>query len=505
MDVVVNVGGKIIVDDVRDVGNIQTTSRNSRGNQDRADTVSELAQGLLTLALGAVAVNRVGTHVLVDEEVRQGIGHALGLDEDEGQAAIAVRVQDVEENRALVNVLDVLNLLGDVLRGGANTTNRQEDVVLEEILGEHLNVAGEGGRKHESLAVLGAGHILALNDATNLGLETHVQHAISLVENEVLDAGQRDASTLNEIDKSARGGDEEIAAALDLAELRSYLSTTVDDARADPRAVGKLARLVVDLGDKLASGSKDQRRGVSLALASVATALAGRRGRRAVGESLRQDGEQEATRLAGTGLGASHEVAAADHDGDRVLLNRGRDSVASQVNVGDQMSVEGRSAEGGDGLGGVTAGRSDRNIIVLLEVDAGVLLGRVISGSEELAFGARVGRADDVLAVAPLAIAGATDSVATAAALGSAAGLSANVEVAAVGVGVEATALGATAPAALLLGRGGIKAGAAGDGTGRTSRTRGATGTGTIPVAGRTGTRTSTAGVEVVVAGRENG
>lgn len=169
------------------------------------------------------------------------------------------------------------------------------------------------------------------------------------------------------------------------------------------------------------------------------------------------------------------------------------------------MSVQGRSAEGGDGLGGFTAGRSDRNIIVLLEVDAGVLLGRVISGSEELAFGARVGRADDVLAVAPLAIAGATDSVATAAALGSAAGLSANVEVAAVGVGVEATALGATAPAALLLGRGGIKAGAAGDGTGRTSRTRGATGTGTIPVAGRTGTRTSTAGVEVVVAGRENG
>jgi hypothetical protein len=34
-----------------------------------------------------------------------------------------VGVEDVKENGALVHILDVLDLLGDVLRCGTNTTN----------------------------------------------------------------------------------------------------------------------------------------------------------------------------------------------------------------------------------------------------------------------------------------------------------------------------------------------------------------------------------------------
>ena len=298
MDVVVNIRGQIVVDNVGDIGNIQATSGNSSGHENRADTVSELLQGLLTLALSAVTVNGVGAHVLVDEEIRERVCHALRLNEDECETAVTVSVKDVEEHRALVNVLDVFNSLSDVLGGRADTADRQEDVVLQEILGKHLDVAREGGRKHERLAALSTGHILALNDAANLGLETHVKHAISLIKNQILDVAQRDATTLDEIDKSAGGGDEEIAAAFDLAKLRSDLGTTIDNARADPRAVGELARLVVNLRDKFAGRGKDQCGGVRLALATIAAALAGRNGGRTMGEGLRQNGEQETTRLA---------------------------------------------------------------------------------------------------------------------------------------------------------------------------------------------------------------
>ncbi len=139
---------------------------------------------------------------------------------------------------------------------------------------------GKCGGKHESLAVLDAGHVLALNNATNLGLETHVKHTISLIEDKVLDVAQGDATSLYEIDQSSGGSDEQIAAALDLSELGADISATVDDARADPRAVGKLARLVVDLGDELTGRGEDERGGGMLSAGDrSATTLAGRDGR----------------------------------------------------------------------------------------------------------------------------------------------------------------------------------------------------------------------------------
>jgi superfamily II DNA/RNA helicase len=48
------------------------------------------------------------------------------------------------------------------------------------------------------LAIVNNGHVLTLDNAANLGLETHVQHAVSLVKNEVLDVSQGDTATLNQ-------------------------------------------------------------------------------------------------------------------------------------------------------------------------------------------------------------------------------------------------------------------------------------------------------------------
>ncbi|KAI6772480.1 hypothetical protein HG530_003438 [Fusarium avenaceum] len=121
-----------------------TSSSNSGSDQNGATSVTEKLKSALTLALGTVTVNGCGGEVLVDEEVGERVGHAFGLDEDQSQT-IGVRVEDVQKNGALVNVLDVLNLLGDVLRSRTNTANRKEDVVLKEIAGKHLNVSGESG------------------------------------------------------------------------------------------------------------------------------------------------------------------------------------------------------------------------------------------------------------------------------------------------------------------------------------------------------------------------
>jgi hypothetical protein len=111
-------------------------------------------------------------------------------------------------------------------------------------------------------------HILTLNDTTNLRFETHVQHTISLIENQVLDVAEGDAATLNQIDKTTRGSYEKIATTLDLTELRTDVGTTINNTRSNPGSVCELAGLIVDLRDKLTGGGKDQGCGVRLALAA---------------------------------------------------------------------------------------------------------------------------------------------------------------------------------------------------------------------------------------------
>lgn len=69
VDVVINVGGEVVVDDVGDIGNIQTTGSNSSSDQDGAATVAEELEGALTLTLSAVTVNGSCGEALVDEEV----------------------------------------------------------------------------------------------------------------------------------------------------------------------------------------------------------------------------------------------------------------------------------------------------------------------------------------------------------------------------------------------------------------------------------------------------
>jgi len=66
----------------------------------------------------------------------------------------------------------------------------------------------------------------------------------------------------------------------------------------------------------------------------------------------------------------------------------------------------------------------DRDIIVLLEVDTCVLLGRIVDGAEEFALNAGIGGARDVLAIAPLAVSRASNGLSTAAAAAGGASIS---------------------------------------------------------------------------------
>ena len=205
-------------------------------------------------------------------------------------------------------VLNILDLLGDIFGGGANTADGEEDVVFEEILGEDLDVTGEGSAEHEGLALMDAGHILSLDDTTDLVFETHVEHAVGLVKDKVTDIGKADATALDEINKTSGSGAQEIAAPFDLTQLGIDIGAAVNDSRPHPRAISKFASFVVDLADQLTGGGKDQGGGVGLTGAIVGwTAGIGRGKTGTLGEGSRKDGEEEATGFAGASLIRSNE------------------------------------------------------------------------------------------------------------------------------------------------------------------------------------------------------
>lgn len=66
-----------------------------------------------------------------------------------------------------------------------------------------------------------------------------------------------------------------------------------------------------------------------------------------------------------------------------------------------------------DGLGDVTTRSLDRDVVVLLKVDTGVLLGRIVGSTKKLALDTDVLGARNVLSVPPLSISRAASSVAT--------------------------------------------------------------------------------------------
>lgn len=421
MDVVVNVGGEVVVDNMGDIGDIETAGSNSSRHHDRAASIAEEFQCSLTLALGAIAMDGGGGEALIDEEIRQRVRHALGFDKDQRQAG-AMGVKDVQQRRTLVEVLDILNLLRNVLRGGTNTANREEDVVLQEVASKHLDVTGERGREHESLAVVDRRHVLALHNTANLGFETHVKHAVSFIQDQVLDVAKRDTATLEKVDQTTRSGNQQVAATLNLTQLGANIGTSVHNAGTNPGAVSEFPTFLEDLGDELTGRGEDERGGISLALTTIAelTSSLRRQGGGSVLVSLGQDGEQETASLSGASLGTGHQITAVHDNRDGVLLNGSRSHVASGFDVGKEMVIQRGVRKGVGRLGDIVAGSFHGDIIVVGEVDTSRDLARIVG--KEFAFQTRVGRAGDVLAVTPLAISRATLGKTAAAAIGTAEG-----------------------------------------------------------------------------------
>lgn len=98
VNVVVNVGRKIVVDNVRNVGDIETSSGDSGSDHDGGSARSESFESEFTFTLSTVSVNRSSLEVVLSEETFEEISHTFSFDENEGESTRGEGEEDVEEN-----------------------------------------------------------------------------------------------------------------------------------------------------------------------------------------------------------------------------------------------------------------------------------------------------------------------------------------------------------------------------------------------------------------------
>ena len=101
-----------------------------------------------------------------------------------------------------------------------------------------MHVLGPGGAEHESLTIRSN---LADNLA-DLGLETHIQHAVGFVKDKVSDPAQVRLVRLEHVNKTSGGGDNNLDTALEIPDLGALGRATIDGSVANPGVGAKMTR-----------------------------------------------------------------------------------------------------------------------------------------------------------------------------------------------------------------------------------------------------------------------
>ena len=121
---------------------------------------------------------------------------------------------------------------------------------------EDANDRRHGGRKQGRLALTRG----AAQDALDVGQKAHVQHAVRLVEHQVIDVVKAQRAATEVVQHAARRADHDVGASLQVFELASVAGAAVDGGDADALDVLRnLAQLFADLDRQLARRGEHQR------------------------------------------------------------------------------------------------------------------------------------------------------------------------------------------------------------------------------------------------------
>mmetsp|Transcript_110009 Transcript_110009/g.350887 ORF Transcript_110009/g.350887 Transcript_110009/m.350887 type:complete len:537 (+) Transcript_110009:384-1994(+) len=336
VDVVLDLRGEVVVDDVLDVLHVKPTGRDVGRHQDRRLALLELLEHPVALLLLLVAVDAERGEAVEPHLARELVAAALGLAEDEDLGAVHHLLEQPLQAAPLVVLLHDLHVLPDGVRRpqvqGADVD--VHGVLPADVSREPLHLPRPRGAPHQRLPVRAD----LRGDLPHLRLEAHVQHAVRLVEHEVGHALQVGVAALQEVDEAARGRDDHLDPVPEVAALLGAGHAAVGAGVLDLGAPAEAVGLLLDLDGQLAGRRHHEHNG------PVAAREVGLR------VDVHDGGQKEGERLAGARLRDADHVAPGERDGPALHLDRRGLLEAGARHLLQDVLREGRLLERPHGL-----------------------------------------------------------------------------------------------------------------------------------------------------------
>ena len=225
VNVVLTVGGKVVVDDQGDLLNVDATGQKVSGDEDSGGTRAELLHDDISLSLLHVSVHGRDGEVAGSELVGEPVDLSSGVAEDDslgdGDGLVQIR-EGVQLPLLLLN--SNVELL-DTLEGEFGLLDQDADRVTHELGGDFEHVLRHCSREEDDLSGLRK----ELEDVVDLLGETTRQHLIGLVEDEHLDVVGLEHTALNHVLDTTRSAND------DLRTILQSLHVLADVGTADTR------------------------------------------------------------------------------------------------------------------------------------------------------------------------------------------------------------------------------------------------------------------------------
>lgn len=270
VDVVLLGGGEVVVDDERNLLDVDTTGEEVGGDQDTRRAGTELLHDDLTLVLVHVTVHGRDGELALVELLSEPVDLAAGRAEDDGLGDGDGLVQVAKGVELPLLLLDGDEELTDTLKGKLVTLDENTDGVTHELLGDLKDVLGHGSREEDDLGLSGE----ELEDVVDGVLEAGGEHLVGLVETEHLDGVGAEGTTVDHVEDTARGTDNDVGALVELGNVLTDGGSTNTGVAVDVEVVTKGDDDLLDLLGELTGGGEDKSLGlldggVNLAIVSL--------------------------------------------------------------------------------------------------------------------------------------------------------------------------------------------------------------------------------------------
>ncbi|SKT88967.1 Uncharacterised protein [Mycobacteroides abscessus subsp. abscessus] len=307
--------GALVVDDVRDVVDVDSAGGHVGGHQHVDLTGPERCQRLFPSDLSKVTVHSADREATLGQLVGNLLGGALGAGEDHGGAP-PVGLQNPADQFDLVQRVRAVHelLRGVVHRGGLRVLGANVRRAVHEGASQGDDRVRHGRREQHRLAARIGGRRQG-QDAFDIGQEAQVQHFVGFVEDQHGQSAELQVPLLGQVQQAARGSDDYVGSGAQRLDLRLVGPSSVDGddgevAVARGQVLGGLGQVFVNLDAQLAGGHHDQGPRGAVERPVFDT-----------GGDAVQQWDAERVRLAHAGAGLPDEVGAGQGKGECQFLD----------------------------------------------------------------------------------------------------------------------------------------------------------------------------------------